>query len=215
MVLQSVEDFFTKERNTVEEYNQHNIDELKWDYPDVLYSFRGIYAIGIFIFYRDLFVDNIKTDIILKDKNDGKRQLLYSNTYLSGHYTEFTKVNELPEQKRFLSHYYDIGNVIPTWPGANVNRGTAHCYDIPNVYYKRHMKISELFFGNVYNAFIDKVLAENKYGTVADLLKMDETEYVTFLNYIIRIIQERTDKIQNFLKEERKLDSQDSIQMKL
>ena len=141
--------------------------------------------------------------------------LFRSNTYLSGHYTEFTKVNELPEQKLFLSHYYDIGNVIPTWPGANVNRGTAHCYDIPNVYYKRHMKISKLFFGNVLNAFIDKVLAENKYGTVADLLKMDETEYVTFLNYIIRIIQERTDKIQNFLKEGRKLDSQDSIQMKL
>ena len=30
------------------------------------------------------------------------------------------------EIKEFLEHYYDIGNIIPTWPGANVNRGMAH-----------------------------------------------------------------------------------------
>lgn len=201
MLLQSVEDFFTKFRETVEKYNQDKIVELKWECPDVLYSFRGIYTIGVFIFYRDLFIDNVKTDIILKKTEDGKRQLLYSDKFLSGYYTKFSNVNKLPELKRFLCHYYDIGNVIPTWPGANVNRGMAHCYDIPNVYYRRYMKFTELFFGNVYrNAFLDKVLAEHKYGTVADLLKMDKEEYVTFLIYIIGVIQERTRLIENFLK---------------
>lgn len=201
MVLQSVEDFFIKTRQTVEKYNQDKIVELKWECPDVLYSFRGIYAIGIFIFYRDMFSDNVKVDILLKEKKDGKRQLLYSDKFLSTHYKEFSDVNELSELKQFLCHYYDIGNVIPTWPGANMNRGMVHCYDIPNVYYKRYMKFTELFFRNVYrNVFLDKVLSEHRYDTVADLLKMNKEEYAVFLMYIVEVIQERTNLIKNFLQ---------------
>lgn len=204
-MLQSVEDFFTKPRKTVEECNNNKIGDLKWENPDVLYSFRGIYAIGVFIFYRDLFADNIKNDIILKEKKEGKRQLLYSDKFLREHYTKFSKVNELPELKRFLRHYYDIGNVIPTWPGANVSRGMAHCYDIPNVYYKYYEKYTKLFMQNVYeNVFLDKVLNEHMYGTVADLLKMDKDKYITFLIYIVEVIQERTNLIENFLEKKKK-----------
>ena len=136
MKLQSVEEFFYK-RETVEKYNDDKIIKLNWECPDVLFSFRGVYAIGVFIYYRQLFVDNVKTDIMVKDEKGATRQRLYSDKFLSENYPQFSDVNDLLEIKGFLEHYYDIGNIIPTWPGANVNRGMAHCYDIPNVYYKR------------------------------------------------------------------------------
>lgn len=51
MKLQSVEEFFQKREN-VEKYNEDKINKLKWECPDVLFSFKGIYAIGVFIYYR-------------------------------------------------------------------------------------------------------------------------------------------------------------------
>lgn len=189
MMLNSVEEFFKKRRKTVEKYNEDKILDLGWEYPDVLYSFKGVYAIGVFIFYRHLFKNNIKTDIILKDKESKRRQLLYSDKFLREHYTEFFHVNELKEMKTFLQHYYDIGNVIPTWPGANISRGMAHCYDIPNVYYKTYNKFTNLIFKNIYvNSFLDIILKENEYDTVAKLLGMNKKEYVEFLKYITEVI---------------------------
>ena len=44
MKLQSVEEFFHK-RETVEKYNVDKIIKLNWECPDVLFSFRGVYAI--------------------------------------------------------------------------------------------------------------------------------------------------------------------------
>ena len=120
MKLQSVEEFFHK-RETVEKYNEDKIIKLNWECPDVLFSFRGVYAIGVFIYYRQLFVDNVKTDIMVKDEKGATRQRLYSDKFLSENYPQFSDVNDLPEIKGFLKHYYDIGNIIPTWPGANVN----------------------------------------------------------------------------------------------
>lgn len=45
MKLQSVEEFFQK-REAVEKHNEDKIIKLNWKCPDVLFSFRGIYAIG-------------------------------------------------------------------------------------------------------------------------------------------------------------------------
>ena len=78
MKLQSVEEFFYK-RETVEKYNDDKIIKLNWECPDVLFSFRGVYAIGVFIYYRQLFVDNVKTDIMVKDEKGATRQRLYSD----------------------------------------------------------------------------------------------------------------------------------------
>ena len=73
--LQSVEEFFRK-RETVEKYNEDKIIKLNWECPDVLFSFRGVYTIGVVIYYRQLFVDNVKTDIIVKDVKAATRQRL-------------------------------------------------------------------------------------------------------------------------------------------
>ena len=203
MKLQSVEEFFQK-RETVEKYNENKIIKLKWECPDVLFSFRGIYAIGVFIYYRQLFVDNVRTGIIVKDEKRATRQRLYSDKFLSENYTQFSDVNDLSEIKEFLEHYYDIGNIIPTWPGANVNRGMAHCYDIPNVYYKRHAKFTELVYGKIYcNAFIEEILENDKYDTVEKLLKMQPNQYVEFLEYIVSVITNRNKQLQDILQEEK------------
>ena len=200
MKVQSVEDFFQK-RQSVEKYNEDKINKLKWECPDVLFSFRGVYAIGVFIHYRQLFVENVRTDIIVKDETGVTRQHLYSDKFLSENYTQFSDVNNLPEIKEFLEHYYDIGNIIPIWPGANVNRGMAHCYDIPNIYYKRHAKFTELIYDKIYsNAFIDEIIENDEYDTVEKLLKLDPNQYVKFLKYIVKIIKKRNRQLQNILQ---------------
>ena len=200
MKVQSVEDFFQK-RQSVEKYNEDKINKLKWECPDVLFSFREVYAIGVFIHYRQLFVENVRTDIIVKDETGVTRQHLYSDKFLSENYPQFSDVNNLPEIKEFLEHYYDIGNIIPTWPGANVNRGMAHCYDIPNIYYKRHAKFTELIYDKIYsNAFIDEIIENDEYDTVEKLLKLDPNQYVKFLKYIVKIIKKRNRQLQNILQ---------------
>lgn len=103
MKLQSVEEFFHK-RETVEKYNVDKIIKLNWECPDVLFSFRGVYAIGVFIYYRQLFGDNVKTDIKVKDEKGATRQRLYSDKFLSENYPQFSDVNDLPEIKGFLEH---------------------------------------------------------------------------------------------------------------
>lgn len=202
MKLQCVEGFFQKQES-VEKCNEDKIKKLKWECPDVLFSFRGIYAIGVFVYYRERFVDDVKTDIMVKVENGGIRQCLYSDKYLRKNYKEFGAVNGLPGIKKFLEHYYDIGNIIPTWPGANVNRGMAHCYDIPNVYYKRHAKFAGFVYGNIYrNAFIEEILENDKYDTVEKLLKLQPDQYVEFLEYIVGVIINRNKQLQDILKEE-------------
>ena len=111
-------------------------------------------------------------------------------------------VKDLPEIKGFLEHFYDIGNIIRTWPGANVNRGRAHCYDIPNVYYKRHAKFTKLVYGSIYRSvFIEKILENDKYDTVEKLLKLQPEQYVKFLEYIVDVIINRNKQLQDILQE--------------
>lgn len=145
----------------------------------------------------------MKTDIKVKDEKGATRQRLYSDKFLSENYPQFSDVNDLPEIKGFLEHYYDIGNIIPTWPGANINRGMAHCYDIPNVYYKRHAKFTKLVYGSIYRSvFIEEILENDKYDTVEKLLKLQPEQYVKFLEYIVDVIINRNKQLQDILQEE-------------
>ena len=79
----------------------------------------------------------------------------------------------------------------------------AHCYDIPNVYFKRYTKFTELVYGNVYtSAFIEEILDNDKYDTVEKLLKLKPEQYVEFLKYIVSIIKNRNEQLQAILQEE-------------
>lgn len=87
--------------------------------------------------------------------------------------------------------------------GANVNRGMAHCYDISNIYYKRHAKFTELIYAKIYNnVFIEEILENDKYDTVEKLLKLQQNQYVEFLKYIVSVIKNRNKQLQDILQEE-------------
>ncbi|HFU4055312.1 TPA: hypothetical protein ACGO6G_001369 [Streptococcus suis] len=159
-----------------------------WIYSDVLYSFKGIYTLGIKVFYPE-FVE-LRGRII---RPTGKsRRLVYSQTYLEANYSRFEKLNSLKELKLFIDKYEEIGNLIPIWPGGNVHRGQFQCYDIPNVYFN-DPKIST--FVELYNSSIvedkNKIPTLKKYS-IDYLIHMDETQYKNFLIEIVSKIDERT-----------------------
>lgn len=81
-------------------------------------------------------------------------------------------------------------------------RGMAHCYDIPNVYYKRHAKFTKLVYGSIYRSvFIEEILENDKYDTVEKLLKLQPEQYVRFLEYIVDVIINRNKQLQDILQE--------------
>lgn len=159
-----------------------------WNYSDVLYSFKGIYTLGINVFYPELVELRGR---IIRPKGEGRR-LVYSQAYLEANYSRFKKLNSLTELKFFIDKYEEIGNIIPIWPGGNVHRGQFQCYDIPNVYFN-DPKISS--FVESYNSSIveDKNKIPNlKNYSIDDLIHMDETQYKNFLVEIVSKIDERT-----------------------
>lgn len=159
-----------------------------WNYSDVLYSFKGIYTLGINVFYPELVELRGR---IIRPKGEGRR-LVYSQAYLEANYSRFKKLNSLTELKFFIDKYEEIGNIIPIWPGGNVHRGQFQCYDIPNVYFN-NPKISS--FVESYNSSIveDKNKIPNlKNYSIDDLIHMDEAQYKNFLVEIVSKIDERT-----------------------
>lgn len=80
-------------------------------------------------------------------------------------------------------------------------RGMAHCYDIPNIYYKRHAKFTKLIYDKIYNnVFIEGIVENDKYDTVEKLLKLQSNQYAEFLKYIVNIIENRNLRLQNILQ---------------
>ena len=61
----------------------------------------------------------------------------------------------------------------------------AHCYDIPNVYYKRHAKFTKLVYGSIYRSvFIEEILENDKYDTVA---VFPQENYVVSVLAVLRL----------------------------
>ncbi len=189
-------------------------DKLGWQYTDVLYSFLGIYVLGLYVFYNDNTKENVRYkfekqgSIIKPTQTQNNRQLAYSRKFIKEEYEQYKKLNELEELKNFISVYQSIGNIIPTWPGGNSHRGQNKCYDIPDVYFNKEKikKYTNNFFEVLCenkNFYLDKVL-HSKYEKIEDILSFNEDEYKTFLKYIINVIEEREKLINEWLSNEQK-----------
>lgn len=136
-----VNDFLKNHLNkkSVEKYFENDINKLKWNYSDVLYSFLGVYVIGLYVFDKESkenhFRKSEKGVILLNDST----QRLYSNKFIIKNKYYENEINEslnkLDELQNFLDVYYSIGNLIPIWPGGNENRGKFGCYDLPEFYF--------------------------------------------------------------------------------
>lgn len=117
---------------------------LGWEYTDVLYSFLGVYVIGLYAIDKEKAPEkqcyNRKENGFVIFVGDTS-QRLYSKKYIFEMVNSltqpdnFSKLNKLKELKDFLRVYNSIGNVIPIWPGGNESRGKFGCYDLPELYF--------------------------------------------------------------------------------
>lgn len=189
---------------SIEKYHEESTRDLIWGYTDVLYSFLGIYVIGLKTFYKNDF-ECSGVQIKPKRRENNNRQIAYSNTFIKRNYSSYDKLNNLDELTKFIEVYSNIGNIIPIWPGGNEHRGKSQCYDIPDIYFNGdNIKgYSDNFF-NTYlkykNVYLIEVL-ESRYTKIEEIIGFNEEEYKEFLKYIVDVINNRTVSIKDWLKE--------------
>ena len=122
---------------SVEDLLKKETEKLNWQNVDVLFSFKGIYSLGIKAFYPNM-VGTVQNGTILYpiiNKKLNSKQRLYSGTYLLEHFEEFKELNNLKELRDFIHIYESLGNLIPVWPGANSHRGVFGVYDLADLYF--------------------------------------------------------------------------------
>ena len=182
------------------------ISNLGWgDYKDVLYSFLGIFTLGIYIFEKENVNKckySIGEDYIIRI--DGTRQWLYSRRYISKHFDEFSDLANTKEISDFAKVYTSIGNIIPIWPGGNEFKGKAHCYDIPDIFFSEpiHAETEKMYVLHVLKISIEDVaLARFMTGSpyvkdIKDVFEYNIEEYKKFVRHIINEIEVRTREIE-------------------
>ena len=195
----TIEDF-VKQRTCLEEKHQNSSVKLGWDYTDVLYSFLGVYVIGLRVYYPEYF---IAKGITIRPINDNK-QNAYSKKFFKKHFANYNELNEKISNSGFLDKYSSLGNITPIWPGGNTHKGQSKCFDIPDLYFKksRVRKCAEAFFSiKNLNCFLELIF-EGKYyleKETSDFMKFTKEEYGEFLKHIVLIIEYREKKLQEIL----------------
>lgn len=207
--ISTVEGWFkwyeNEEEPTVEDIYRSLTDSLGWECTDVLYSFPGIYTIGLLAFYSMEFYLTDGGRAIKPYSN--QKQLAYSHTFLSENYSKYGDLNELKELKEFLKRYKKLGNVCPIWPGGNTDRGCNGVYDLPEFYFKRYPQYprwTSFLIGEYRGAHMEPAIDLTNKKTIKDFLdKMEgnEGEYIKFLSRICGVIDEREKAILRFARE--------------
>ncbi len=192
--LETVEDFiawkYDGKGDTLEKIFSNEIEKLGWEKTDTLYSFLGIYVIGLKAFYPYIFTCTkymIKTDIGTN---------AYSNKYLRENFEQFEELNTTKELKEYVNNYLTIGNLIPIWPGGNVDRGVfSNCFDIPEIYFERHKRMARALVKVYKDAYMDDIIENKKRLNLDELIKLSIEEYKRFLISIVDTIKFRNHKI--------------------
>ena len=199
----------------VEKKFEKETKKLGWEYTDVLYSFLGIYVIGLYAFDKEKSMGKqlyrrIEDGFVIFVGDTNQR--LYLNNYILKRIKEskqpdnFSKLNQLKELKDFLSVYNSIGNVIPIWPGGNESRGKFDCYDLPELYFldkkiapwtkyllekydlNLFPDVDEI---NLLHGIESRKTLKNKSKTVEFLDALDVESYKKYLVRITKNIEER------------------------
>lgn len=188
-------------KQSVEQVRRKQVDILQWEYPDVLYSFLGIYTLGVWSYYKDDQKQGISlSGIIIKNKEGHN---LYNRKSLSENYGKYGDLNKSEELKTFVEHYSSIGNICPTWPGGNEHRGKSHCYDIPDVYFKRHESWYRELVAQNPSAFLNDVIdSDFAVAETSNLLGLVDTlnGYITFLKHVNSVISKRNKLLMKIIK---------------
>ena len=203
-----------KSELNVEKNNQEYTEKCGGEkVTDVLFSFLSIYAIGVWVYNKDnkdLF--SVSNKIwVKKVKNKKRNQILCSKDFLKkiqSNAIAGIKVNELNEDlKDYASVYFDVGNLIPLWPGGNTMKGNQN---------NGFMDVPELFFCKFYewyqilskrdDAYLDdmtKYLEDNKSAceNLETFLNSVNTKekYKKYIEHVVTIIKNRTKEIEQSL----------------
>lgn len=190
---------------SVEDLLKKETEKLNWQYVDVLFSFKGIYSLGIKAFYPNL-VGTVENGTVLYpifNKKLNSKQRLYSGTYLLEHFEEYKELNNLKELRDFIDIYETLGNLIPVWPGANSHRGVFGVYDLADLYFydSKIEELGRLYYKNFHSEnsvySISRFCFEksNTPYKLQDFLSMNREEYKRFLKHIVEVIKNRNSKL--------------------
>ena len=190
---------------SVEDLLKKETEKLNWQYVDVLFSFKGIYSLGIKAFYPNM-VGTVENGTILYpfiNKKLNSKQRLYSGTYLLEHFEEYKELNNLKELRDFIHIYESLGNLIPVWPGANSHRGVFGVYDLADLYFydSKIEELGRLYYKNFHSEnsvySISRFCFEksNTPYKLQDFLSMNREEYKRFLKHIVEVIKNRNSKL--------------------
>ena len=108
--------------------------------------------------------------------------------------------------EKFAKVYFDIGNVIPIWPGGNTLRGNQNngFMDIPELFFHKYIKWYNVLNKQYKNAHLEAFLEpeNNAFGSLKMFLNSLKTEedFENYVAHIVSVIEERTSIIENDLK---------------
>lgn len=188
-------------KDGVESKHKTITDKFEWSHTDVLYSFLGIYALGVYAYNKDNGLFSV-TEYQIKDKKYDTN--IYSLDYVSSIQSdsqyELDELNEVIED--FIALWSEVGNVFPIWPGGNMARGKANigCFDIPErcfaTEYEWFLALRRIYKDTIhFDGYIDIGTPKlSKYSTLKNFLKTIDTpdKYKEFLKRICKIIEDRT-----------------------
>lgn len=172
--------------DSVENVNLEAASVLKWDRLDTLYSFQKIYQIGLQL---PIYSEQLKEARTLTEGVISSRKTQYE---LSKYMND---LNIGIEKTGFLSVYFQLGNVIPIWPGGNQDKGAG--YDFPETYFQDNLYWTQALLQKYNNACMDEILDNN---IDVDKIKKDENAYFDYLATRRDIIVHRTKSLKILLQ---------------
>lgn len=153
---------------------------------DVLYSFLGIYALGVWVYNKkkNQDINDFQSEIrnkLSERMKKGINQHFYStlfqlaiqdigendeifNDAAEGRVSAIKSLeinvdtlNENTELQTFISNYFSVGNVIPIWPGGNELKGKSGVFDIPELFFAKYREWYNVLLDLTGNfAYLDK-----------------------------------------------------------
>lgn len=208
---------------SVEEYNKAYTDICGGtEQTDVLYSFLGIYALGVCAYNSE----KITKECVRNNRvPDISRQHLYSSRFLYAIQEnvdcvtkdtgmdddrvnkiktlnlDVSELNENDELKKFIENYFSLGNLIPIWPGGNRLKGQLRLFDIPELFFSKYSGWYDLLLEKSTDyAFLDE-FDEHFKTNISNYKSLD-----TFLDSISSKDKEKyKDKYKEYLKHVNKI----------
>lgn len=103
--------------------------------------------------------------------------------------------------KEFSDKYFDVGNLIPMWPGGNCLKGNQNngFMDIPEIFFRKYLywygKLAE--HSQSWLSEMNERVKDTRFDSLKDFLSsIDSPEkYVNYINEIVGIIEDRTKQI--------------------